>query len=151
MHKRANAPARFFAGLSLIALPVAAAPCAMAADEVEHRVSVRQVMMSAITPATNTLWAADESPDDAGWQALADAAVVVIASGSLIRSGGSGDSDSQWASSEAWQAFSDVMIAAAEDALAATEARDIDALMTATEVMYPPCEECHAAFHPEMQ
>lgn len=123
----------------------------LAADSIDHRVTVRQVMTSAITPATNTLWGAEESPDDAGWQSLADAAVVVIATGTLIKSGGSGGDDEQWAAEQAWQDYADVMINAAADALAATEARDIDALMTATEVMYPPCEECHAQYHPEMQ
>ena len=43
------------------------------------------------------------------------------------------------------------MLAAGEDALAAVRARDLDALFTATEVIYPPCEECHLKFHPEMQ
>jgi cytochrome c556 len=123
----------------------------LAADTMQHRVSVRQVMMSAITPATNTLWGAEDSQDDAAWLALADAAVVVIASGTLIKTGGSGDSDAGWAAEPAWQGYADVMISAAADALAATETRDIDALMTATEVMYPPCEECHAQFHPDMQ
>lgn len=123
----------------------------LAADTLRHRVSVRQVMVSAVTPATNTLWAAEDSPDEEGWQALADAAVVVIASGTLIKTGGSGDGDVGWAAEPAWQAYADTMIEAAVDALAATEARDIEALMTATEVMYPPCEECHTHFHPEMQ
>lgn len=130
---------------------VALSAVGLAADSIDHRVTVRQVMMAAITPATNTLWAAEESPDDAAWQTLSDAAVVVLASGTLIKSGGTGSDDNQWAAEPAWQNYADVMIDAAADALAAVEARDIDALMTATEVMYPPCEECHAQYHPEMQ
>lgn len=123
----------------------------LAADSNDHRVTVRQVMISAITPATNTLWGAEESPSDADWQRLRDSAVVVIATGTLIKTGGSGTDDAQWAAEKGWQDLADVMIDAAADALAAAEARDIDALMTATEVMYPPCEDCHARYHPEMQ
>lgn len=137
--------------LFVIAALVSLTAVGMAADALDHRVSVRQVMNSAITPATNTLWAAEESPDDAAWLALADAAVVVISSGTLIKNGGAGSDDLKWAAEQAWQDYADVMTDAAADALAAVEARDIDALMTATEVMYPPCEECHAQYHPEMQ
>lgn len=123
----------------------------LAANTIDHRVSVREVMVSAITPATNTLWAADDPATEEAWQELVDAAVVVIAAGSLVKDGGAGPADNAWAAEEAWQAFSDTMIAAGVDALGAARAKDFDALVTATEVMYPPCEECHAQFHPDMR
>lgn len=121
------------------------------AAEVDHEVSVRQLMLSAITPATNTLWSGEENMSEEAWQSMADAAVVVMASGSLVKTGGSGEQDKAWAKDAAWQDYADVMINAAAAALAAVENRDLDALMTATEVMYPPCEECHQQFHPDMQ
>ena len=121
------------------------------AEAIDHKVSVRDVMIAAITPATNTLWAAEDPQTDEAWKELEDAAIVVIATGTLIRAGGSGPDDSEWAADEAWQAYADTMIDAGAAALAAARDNDIDALFEATAVMYPPCEECHLQFHPEMQ
>ena len=39
-------------------------------------------------------------------------------------------------------------LADGEDARAAAENRDIEAMFTAGEVLYPPCEECHLQFNP---
>lgn len=134
-----------------LCLLLASVTAAGIAAEVDHRVSVRQLMLSAITPATNTLWGAEENMSEEAWKSMADAAIVVMASGSLVKTGGSGEKDGDWAKDAAWQDYTDVMIAAAADALAASESRDFEALMIATEVMYPPCEECHQQFHPDMQ
>ena len=49
------------------------------ADSADHRVSVREVMISAIAPATDTLWGADDPQTDEAWKALEEAAIVVIA------------------------------------------------------------------------
>ncbi len=117
---------------------------------VVHRLSVREVMVSAITPASNALWAAEDPQTFEAWKELEDAAVVMIAAGTLIKSGGAGENDRGWAADPAWQAYADTMIAAASDALDSARANDIDALLTATEVMYPPCEECHEQFHPDL-
>ena len=123
----------------------------IAADNIDHRVSVREVMISAIAPATDTLWGAEDPQTDEEWKELEDAAIVVIATGTLIKDGGSGPNDMTWAADATWQQFAETMTEAGVGALAAVRARDMDALMTATgEVLYPPCEECHLAFHPEL-
>ena len=120
-------------------------------DSMDHRVSVNEIMVSAITPATNTLWGVDDPQTFEAWKELEDAAIVVIAAGTLVKDGGAGPNDSSWAADPAWQAFAETMIDAAAVALGAARAKDLDALVTATEVMYPPCEECHMQFHPGMQ
>ena len=43
------------------------------------------------------------------------------------------------------------MIAAAATAKAAAQEKDLDAYLEATEIMYPPCEECHIAYNPGLQ
>ena len=43
------------------------------------------------------------------------------------------------------------MIAAAATAKAAAQDQDLDAYLEATEIMYPPCEECHIAYNPGLQ
>ena len=138
----------------LMILPaVFLAAALVAADEpkLTSRLTVNELMVSMITPATNTLWGVENPQSDAEWQPLEDAAIVVIAAGTLIASGGSGPQDAEWAASADWQAFVATMNAAADDALEAVRERDLEALVTATEVMYPPCEECHQQFHPGMQ
>ncbi len=122
------------------------------ADEpkVENPLTVDELMVSVITPATNTLWGVEDPQSDAEWQPLEDAAIAVIAAGTLVAEGGAGPRDAEWARSAEWQAFVATMNEAATDALNAARERDLDALLTATEVMYPPCEECHIKFHPEM-
>ena len=117
----------------------------------EARLSVNDIMVSIVTPATNTLWGADDPKSDAEWQVLEEAAVAVIAATSLITDGGAGPSDTEWAADPGWQGYAATMMKAAEDARAATRAQDFDALMQAMDEIYPPCEECHQAFHPGFQ
>lgn len=124
-----------------------------AADEgaPEHRVSVREIMEGVITPATNTLWGVENPQSDEDWRPLEEAAIAVIAAGSLIQSGGAGPDDAEHAADPRWQAWSDTMVEAALTTLEAVRARDLDAMIEATNVMYPPCEECHIAFHPGVE
>ena len=112
------------------------------------QVSIKEVMESLITPTTNTLWGADDPATDEEWQALEDAAIAVVASGTLINLGGSGPQDNTWVMEPAWRAFSQVMTNAGMDAIKAIRAKDIDALMEAGNVLYPPCEGCHQQFNP---
>ncbi len=56
--------------------------------------------------------------------------------------------DAEWAKQPAWQPFNAAMLAASEAALAAIRAKDHDALLAASDALYPPCEGCHLAFNP---
>jgi len=114
-------------------------------------VTIKEVMESVITPATNTLWSAEDPQTDARWQELEDAAIATITAGTYSANGGSGANDDEWASKPEWQAFNAVMVQAAMDALKAIRERDIEALFVANDVLYPPCEGCHIAFNPGVQ
>lgn len=118
---------------------------------VAPRVTVKDVMESVITPATNTLWGAEDPQTDEAWQQLEDAAITTITAGAYVARGGSGASDQEGSSTPEWQAFNSVMIEAAADALNAIRERDIEALFVANDVLYPPCEGCHIAFNPGVQ
>ena len=133
------------ATLLLFALP------AIGDTTVAPKATVKEVMESVITPATNTLWGAEDPQTDEAWQELEDAAITTITAGTYVALGGSGTSDREWASKPEWQAFNDVMIEAATDALKAIRERDIEALFVANDVLYPPCEGCHIAFNPGVQ
>ena len=120
---------------------------ASAADR-QPLVTIKQVMEKTITPATNTLWGAPDKPTDEEWAALEEASVTLLVAADAIAKGGAGPRDGEWASSPAWAPFNDVMTKAGLDALKAIQARDRDALATAGDVLYPPCEGCHLQFNP---
>ena len=112
-------------------------------------VTVRELMEKTITPTTNTIWGAYDPPaSEEEWQALEEAAITLLVAGQALALGGTGPMDRQWAENPAWRAFDQVMLGAANDALAAIRSRDHDALLTASDVLYPPCEGCHMQFHP---
>jgi len=122
---------------------------ASGADEVpEPTMSIMELMVTVVTPATDTLWGIEDPQTDEDWQVFIDAADTVIDSGRTIKVGGTGPNDRTWAADPAWQALADRLIGAGEDARTAAENRDIDAMFTAGEVLYPPCEECHLQFNP---
>ena len=120
----------------------------LAEEAVAPRVTIRQVMESVIVPATNTLWGAEDPLTDADWKLLEDAAVSVITAGVAINMGGSGSRDDDWAQQPVWRRLSRTMTDAAVDSLAAIHKKDIEALLEAGYVLYPPCEECHKQFNP---
>lgn len=138
--------------LGLIALaPLAVTTAQDSGDAAGARalVSIKEVMEKTITPATNTIWGAYDPPTtEAEWQALEEAAVTLLVAANVTARGGTGPMDDDWVREPAWQAFNDVMINAGRDALAAIRARDHDALLTAGDVLYPPCEGCHQQFNP---
>jgi hypothetical protein len=113
--------------------------------------SVDDLMTTVIAPATDTLWGIENPQTDEDWQVFSDAANVVIEAGEAIKIGGTGPDDDVWADDPEWDAFADQMIGAGRDALAAANDRDIEAMFTAGEVLYPPCEECHIQFNPGVQ
>jgi len=112
-------------------------------------VSIKELMEKTITPATNTLWNAFEPPtEEEQWVALEEAAVTLLAASSVVALGGTGPMDAEWAREPGWQAYNQVMIDAGRDALEAIRERDHDALLTAGDVLYPPCEGCHQQYNP---
>jgi hypothetical protein len=113
--------------------------------------SINDLMVAVITPATDVLWGIEDPQTDEEWQVFIDAAEVVIDAGKTIKVGGTGPSDNAWAQSPQWQEFADQLISAGEDAKLAAQDKNLEAMFAAGDVLYPPCEECHIAFHPGVQ
>jgi len=108
-----------------------------------------ELMEKTITPATNTIWSFYEPPtEDSQWTALEEAAVTMLAAVSVNAAGGTGPMDNEWVRDPRWQAFNQVMLQASRNALDAIRARDHDALLAASDILYPPCEGCHTQFNP---
>ncbi len=141
---------RLLCTLTLGAMAAMAAIAAAGQDEppADPEMSVNDLMITLITPATNTLWGIEDPQTAEDWQVFIDAADLVIDAGRTIKVGGTGPKDTDWAADPAWQAFADALIGAGRDARQAAMDQDIEAMYTAGEVLYPPCEECHLQFHP---
>ena len=141
--------------LFVIAASLFAAACSTGDGQTDAApvptMSVNDLMISVVTPATDTLWGIEDPQTDDEWQVFIDAAEAVIDAGKTIKVGGTGPSDNEWAQDPEWQAFADQLIRAGEDARLAAQNKDLEAMYTAGEVLYPPCEECHIAFHPGVQ
>lgn len=121
------------------------------AESPEPTMTIMELMVTVVTPATDTLWGIEDPQTDADWQVFIDAANVVIEAGETIKIGGTGPDDNKWASDPAWDAFADTLIGAGVDARNAANNKDVEAMYTAGEVLYPPCEECHIQFNPGVQ
>lgn len=120
-----------------------------AAAALQPLVTIKELMEKTITPATNTIWSFYEPPtEDSQWLALEEAAVTMLAASSVNAAGGTGPMDNEWVRDPRWQAFNQVMVQASRDALDAIRARDHDALLAASDILYPPCEGCHTQFNP---
>lgn len=111
-------------------------------------VTIKEVMEMTITPATNTLWGAPEQPTDEDWAALEQAAITLLTATEVIARGGADRKEAKWVRDPAWVAFNKAMANAGLDALKATRARNLDALLEAGGTLYYPCEGCHLQFHP---
>ncbi len=111
--------------------------------------NIREVMLSVIAPMTNKLWAASDIRSDEQWLELEQAAMTVIAAGTVVAQGGPDGAYSEQAKNADWQEYTQQMMAAARQAVRAIQNHDEAALFAAgNEALYPPCENCHASYLP---
>lgn len=140
----------FGAGLCLAVMPVDAQESSdVACSGIRPLVSIKHLMEKTITPATNTLWNAFELPaTDDQWVVLEEAAVTVLVAAQVNAFGGAGPMDNEWVKQPGWKVFNQELIDAGLAALEAIRARDHEALLKASDALYPPCEGCHRQFNP---
>jgi hypothetical protein len=114
-------------------------------------ITIMEVMLTQVAPATDTIWGIEDPKTDEEWQVFADAADLTIAAFEQTKTGGTGPNDSTWAADPKWQVYSDQVIAAAISTKAAVAARDVEAMWDAGGELYTPCEQCHIDFNPGVQ
>lgn len=135
----------FLSGMSALVL-LTAAP---AWTQPDPGLNIREVMLSVIAPVTNKLWAASDIRSDEQWLELEQAAMTVIAAGTVVAQGGPDGAYSEQAKNADWQQYTQQMMAAARQAVQAIQNHDEQALFDAgNEALYPPCENCHATYLP---
>ena len=107
----------------------------------EEGLSVAQIMKAIVAPMTATLWGAYDIQTDAQWQELENAALTVIAAGTILAETGANAGNADW------QEYNQQMIAAARAAVAAIANKNEEALFNAgNDQLYPPCESCHQRY-----
>lgn len=132
-----------FAGLIAILTSVFAS----VADELTPELSVKEIMNSIVTPATNIIWGAYQLETESQWQEVGRAATAVIGAANLLMLGGTGEGETEIAGEAEWQRSNQLMLAAARKVLIAVDKRDENALsQVGNDALYPPCESCHQAY-----
>lgn len=116
------------------------------------RVSIDELMVQWINPASYAIWDAARDQyapnSSADWRRLEGQALQLVASGTLTAIAGTGPNDPEWVEQEDWIEFTRQMTDAAEAALEAARARDLDAFLGAGNALVEPCEACHAVYRP---
>ena len=132
-----------FAGSFAILVSVSAG----LADELTPELSVKEIMNSIVTPATNTIWGAYQLETESQWQEVDHAATAVIAAANLLMLGGTGEGETEIAGEAEWQLYNQQLLAAARQVLVVVNKRDENALsQVGNDALYPPCESCHQAY-----
>ena len=132
-----------FAGLIAMLMSVSAGM----ADELTPELSVKEIMNSIVTPATNTIWGAYQLETESQWQEVARAATAVVGAANLLMLGGTGEGEVEIAREAEWQHFNQQLLAAARQVLLAVDKRDESVLsQVGNDALYPPCESCHQAY-----
>ena len=115
----------------------------------QSALTTKQLMETAVTDASNAIWNAFDPPkSDEEWSALERAALALIDATKRNAVGGTGPMDKEWAAQPAWKPLNEAMLQASQGALTAIRAKNHEALLAASDQLYPPCEGCHLQFNP---
>jgi cytochrome c556 len=111
-------------------------------------------MVAIVDHAGHQLWNVEREGNApktrSDWENLAEHATQLAAAGALVRVPGTGVNDMTWVGSPGWQKWSRAMSDAAQAALKATEAENLEALVAANGQLVESCEGCHKEFKPEL-
>ena len=121
-------------------------------DYIPVQTSINAVMVALVDHSAHELWDAsyEETLTGRDWQTIEQHAIQMVAAGTLISLGGTGDADRGWVMAPAWQRLSREMTDAALAALAAVEDHDQQALEAAGDDLVAACEDCHEVFKPDV-
>jgi hypothetical protein len=118
------------------------------------RTSINALMVAMVDHAGHALWdteAEGAAPtSDADWMELEHHATQIVAAGTLITLGGTGQADDGWVVLPGWQNDARAMTDAAAAQLEAIGNQDFDALVVANGQLVDACEACHQEFKPEL-
>jgi hypothetical protein len=147
------------------------APTAAEASTEAGAMSIQDIMLARIVPASNAIWMVQEPATDKTWADLSENAKALIASAELLSAGehpllkpgqvvqggdAPGASTPQQieqrirSASADWRSRAEAMRTASQGVIAAAASKDLDKVMEAGNAIYDTCEACHQQFwHPE--
>lgn len=105
----------------------------------------RQIMLAMTIPSSDKVFGAAAEPPttDEQWVAVERAALELAESGNLLLIPGRAVDDGDWSR------YSHMLIDTASKAYAAAQAKDIDGVSDAGNVIYEACEGCHKKYMPQ--
>jgi hypothetical protein len=125
---------------------------AAASPPVTSPVSINAEMVSLVDHAAHELWNVEregqkpKTQDD--WENLSEHATELAAAGALIMLPGTGPNDVTLTQQTKWQKWAKDLSDTGMAALKASQANNIDALLTANNHLVEVCEGCHKDFKP---
>lgn len=113
-------------------------------------VSINATMVALVDHASEPLWLDAYQPPttDDRWREAEYNAYQLAVSGKLIQLAGTGPNDSDWVQDPDWIRLANELSGAGMDALAAAQARNVDAINLAGDRLVAACEDCHKQFKP---
>ena len=129
----------FFLNLIAGAMMLCAATVAAQQDTHRENVTVKQVMETMTIPASDAIFSAasELERDTKVWQEARKGAVVLAESGDLLMTGGRAKDNTTWLD------MSRALVAQAQAALKAIDAKDGEALAQVSDSLYVTCKACH--------
>lgn len=121
-------------------------------EPVPLNTSINAVMVGLVDHAAHEIWdlaEAGRAPEaEQEWEEVSHYAIQLIASGSYLTLGGTGDLDSNWVLQPSWKAFAQDLSDAGTLVLNAATRRDLTGVLSAGDDLILACEGCHAEFKP---
>lgn len=112
--------------------------------------SVYDIMVGAIEPASNAIWAIaleENAPqNESDWKAIEHEIIQLMAATVATSLGSTLEKEQEWAKDVRWQSYSKEMMDYTVMMLEAARARDYEGTMDASNFMVESCGGCHQAF-----
>ena len=127
-----------------------AQPVSPAVTTVPPAVSINALMVAWMDHSAHELWDVEQTgrapKTDANWRELERHATQLLASGTLISLGGTGELDREWSQRPTWVTRAQALSHAALSSLNAIRARNLEQLIRANGLLTESCEGCHEEF-----
>jgi hypothetical protein len=109
-------------------------------------------MVVFVDQAADALWTAAVYPPKRAcvWEQVEYRATQLATTGVLLKPGGTGSHDMQWANSPDWVPFADNMTQYALAAAQAAKNKDLAEIKTLGDALIANCEASHRAFKPDL-
>jgi hypothetical protein len=132
----------------------ASAEMAIEVPRVAPSTSINAVMVGLVDHAAHGIWdlgRAGMAPEtNREWEEVQHAAIQLIAAGSYITFGGTGQMDANWVEQTSWRGYAQDLSNEGMLALDAAIRQDLTGVLAAGDSLIVTCEACHAEYKPAL-